>query len=193
MTMPVFFTAQIARSRLSHWGLALVPKTAACVLLLFNLHGAGATLAATAAEKPGWQSQWERTLAGAKKEGAVSLWGDQEITHPDIIAAFTKEYPFIKPITVTGKGGDLTVRILAERRAGKYLADVYSGTMSGAAFYDFYRAGVLDPIKPTFILPEVTGESGWLNGKHHYVDAENYIILYEGNVAGTSVYYNTRW
>ena len=145
-----------------------------------------------AAEKPGWQSEWERTLAGAKKEGAVSLWGDAEITHPDIVAAFTKEFPFIKPITVTGKGGDLTVRMLSERRAGKYLADVYSGTMSGATFYEFYRSGVFNPIKSTLILPEVTGESAWLGGKHHYVDADNYMILYEGNVAGTSIYYNTQ-
>ena len=34
----------------------------------------------------------------------MSLWGDMEITHPDIVAAFTKEFPFIKPITVTGQG-----------------------------------------------------------------------------------------
>jgi iron(III) transport system substrate-binding protein len=161
-----------------------------CALLLAVL--AGAAPAALAAEKTGWQSQWERTLAGAKKEGAVYLWGDAEITHPDIIAAFTKEFPFIKPITVTGKSGDLTVRMLSERRAGKYLADVYSGTMSGAAFFEFYRSGVFDPIKSTFILPEVTETSGWLGGKHYYVDASNYAILYEGNVAGTSIYYNSQ-
>jgi ABC-type Fe3+ transport system substrate-binding protein len=178
-------------SFMSMRGLALLRQIAAALLLL-SLHVARATPAAMAAEKPGWQSEWERTLAGAKKEGEVSLWGDAEITHPDIVAAFTKEFPFIKPITVTGKGGDLTVRILSERRAGKYLADVYSGTMSGAAFYEFYRSGVLNPIKPTFILPEVTDESGWLGGKHHYVDPDNYMILYEGNVAGTSIYYNTQ-
>ena len=38
----------------------------------------------------------------------------------------------------------------------KYLADVYSGTVSGATFYEFYRSGVFNSIKPTFILPEVT-------------------------------------
>ena len=48
--------------------------------------------AARAAEKSGWQAQWETAVAGAKKEGAVSLWGDMEITHPDIVAAFTKEF-----------------------------------------------------------------------------------------------------
>ncbi|HWP57389.1 MAG TPA: hypothetical protein VNL14_05845 [Candidatus Acidoferrales bacterium] len=146
---------------------------------------------AGAAEKPGWQREWQRLADGAKKEGAVYLWGDAEITHPDITGAFAKEFPFIKPITVTGRVGDLTQRILAERRAGKFLADLYSGVMGGAAFYEFYRAGVLDPIRAAFILPEVTDESKWLNGRHHYVDAESYIILYEGTPAGTSVYYNT--
>jgi len=144
------------------------------------------------AEKPGWQAEWEKAVAGAKKEGAVSLWGDMEITHPDIVAAFTKEFPFIKPITVTGRVGDLTMRILSERRAGKYLADLYSGVMGGVAFYDFYRTGVFDSIKSAFILPEVTDESKWLGSKHHYVDPETrQIILYEGTVAGTSIFYNT--
>jgi iron(III) transport system substrate-binding protein len=145
-----------------------------------------------AAQKQAWESEWERTVAAAKKEGAVSLWGDMEITHPDIVGAFSKEFPFIRPITVTGRVGDLTIRILSERRAGKYLADLYSGVMGGAAFYEFYRTGITDPIRSTFILPEVSDESKWLGGKHHYVDPENqHIILYEGNVAGTSIFYNT--
>ncbi|HMF48750.1 MAG TPA: hypothetical protein VK603_08915 [Candidatus Saccharimonadales bacterium] len=148
--------------------------------------------AAMAAEKSGWRVLWENAVAGAKKEGAVSLWGDMEITHPDIIAAFTKEFPFIKPTTVTGRVGDLTMRVLAERRSGKYLADLYSGVMGGAAFYEFYRTGVLDSIKATFILPEVTDESKWLGGKHYFVDPETHqIILYEGTLAGTGIFYNT--
>ncbi len=190
--LPVCSAEQAATSGLSKSGLSLLRQIVACAVVLLSLGIARATPVAMAAEKPGWQSEWERTLAGAKKEGAVYLWGDAEITHADIIAAFTKEFPFIKPIMVTGKSGDLTVRLLSERRAGKFLADVYSGTMSGAAFYEFYRSGVFNPIRPTFILPEVTGEAGWLGGKHYYVTAENYMILYEGNVAGTSIYYNTQ-
>jgi hypothetical protein len=162
------------------------------ILLLLSLMTARAMPAIMAAEKPSWQVEWENVVAGAKKEGAVSLWGDMEITHPDIVAAFAKEFPFIKPITVTGRVGDLTMRILSERRAGKYLADLYSGVMGGAAFFEFYRTGVLDSVKSAFILPEVTDESKWLGGKHHYVDPETQqIILYEGTPAGTSVYYNT--
>ena len=169
----------------------LLERIVLSTLLLVGLHAARGTQLATAAEKPGWQAEWERVLAGARKEGAVSLWGDMEITHPEIVSAFTKEFPFIRPVTVTGRVGDLTLRIQSERRAGKYLADLYSGVMGGAAFYEFYRTGITDPITSAFILPEVTDESKWLAGKHHYVDAENHILLYEGNVSGTGIYYNT--
>ena len=100
-------------------GLSLLRQIAACVLLLLSLHVASLP-AATATEEPGWQSDWERTLAGAKKEGAVYLWGDAEITHSDIIAAFTKEFPFIKPIMVMGKGGDLTVRCYLSGAPGNF-------------------------------------------------------------------------
>lgn len=148
---------------------------------------------ADAAEKPDAKADWEKTLAAAKKEGEVRIWGDMEITHPDIVAAFSKEYPFIKPIVISGKVGDLMPRIIAERRAGKYLADVYSGGLGGRAFYDFQRAGVLDPLKPALMLPEVIDESKWLNGKHHYADAEGqYIFMFEGSVPGVGLYYNSK-
>ena len=61
------------------------------------------------------------------------------------------------------------------------------------AFYEFYRTGITDSITSTFILPEVTDESKWLAGKHHCVDTKNHILLYEGNVSGTSMYYDTSW
>ena len=95
--------------------LVFLRKISVCILFLLSLLTARAIPAVMAAEKPGWQAEWEKAIAGAKKEGAVSLWGDMEITHPDIVAAFTKEFPFIKPITVTGRVGDLTMRILSER------------------------------------------------------------------------------
>src|SRR6186713_2098069 len=85
---PVPAAQPAARSRSSMTGLALLRRIAACALLLVSFYFARATPAATAAEKPSWQAEWERTLAGAKKEGAVYLWGDAEITHSDIIAAF---------------------------------------------------------------------------------------------------------
>jgi iron(III) transport system substrate-binding protein len=142
--------------------------------------------------KPGGQTEWEKALAGAKKEGEVRLWGDQEITHPDIVAAFTKEYPSVRPVTVSGRVGELMPRIIAERRAGKYLADLYSGGLGGRSFFDFLKAGILDPIKPLLLLPDVVDGSKWLNGEHYYADGEKrFVFMYEGSLAGVGLHYNT--
>jgi hypothetical protein len=84
-----------------------------------------ATIVGAADFKPASQTDWEKIIAVAKKEGEVRLWGDQEITHPDIVAAFSRHHPYMKVVTVSGRVGDLMPRIIGERRAGKYLADLY--------------------------------------------------------------------
>jgi iron(III) transport system substrate-binding protein len=158
------------------------------IALLVGLIG----LANAAESNPIWQREWDKIVENAKREGEVRLWGEQEITHPDIIAAFNKDFPFIKAVTVSGRVGDLMPRIIAERRAGKFLADVYSGGLGGRSFYDFHKAGVLDPLKPVLLLPEVIDGSKWLNGEQFYADSEKqFVFMYEGSVAGVGLHYNT--
>jgi iron(III) transport system substrate-binding protein len=146
---------------------------------------------ATAAEAPKWKEEWQRTVKAAKKEGQVSLYGGQEITHPDIVASFNKEFPFIKVTTTSGRGGDLVARIVAERRADKYLADVMASGPNGPRM--LYLGKALDPIAPAFVLPEVTDTSKWYGTKHWYADPENqYIFIYEGTLNSTGLSYNTK-
>jgi hypothetical protein len=49
-----------------------------------------ASIASAAESKPPWRRDWEKIREGAKKEGEVRLWREQEIAHPDILAAFNK-------------------------------------------------------------------------------------------------------
>ncbi len=113
----------------------------------------------------GWQSEWEKTVQAAKKEGKLTVL----TSYDEFLEAFKKEYPEIKTVSVTGKGSALWPRIMAERRAGKYLADVM---ISGAfpPYPDMYKARVLDPIRPALILPEVTDQSKWYKSEHRFVD-----------------------
>src|SRR5215510_3654892 len=146
---------------------------------------------ASAGETPRWKEEWQRVVEAAKKESQLSLYGGQEITHPDIIAAFSKEFSFIKVQSTSGRGGDLVARIVAERRADKYLADVMASGPNGPRM--LYLAKALDPIGPAFILPEVTDTSKWYGGKHWYADPENqYIIIFEGTLNSTGLSYNTK-
>lgn len=148
---------------------------------------------AIAAElKESWKVEWEKVVEDAKKEGRLHLYlyhGDGELEA--VANEFQKKYPEIVLTKVTGRGNQLGPRIMAERRAGKYLADVYIGGPT-TPYSVFYRAKVLDPIRLALILPEVLDESKWWEGKHHYIDPENkYIFVFVGSASGGYVSYNS--
>jgi hypothetical protein len=85
-----------------------------------------AAVADAADFKTNWQSEWDRTIQGAKKEGGLSLYllqGDGELNN--VAQLFQKKYPEINVTTTLGRGNTLAPRIMAERRAGKYLVDGY--------------------------------------------------------------------
>ena len=147
-----------------------------------------------AEEKPAWQVEWEKTVQAAKKEGQLVNYGGEEITHPEILKAFNKEYPEIKVTTAGGHGSELGARILAERRAGKFLVDLYAGGPT-TPYRVLYLSKALDPITPLFLFPEITDQSKWFTGKHIYADPDNrYLFLFEGSVSGgATIYVNTRY
>jgi len=50
----------------------------------------------------------------------------------------------------------------------------------------------LQPIGPVLILPEVTDESKWYNGKHFWADTgKEYLFTFEGTPGSASMTYNT--
>ena len=142
------------------------------------------------AQDTGWKAKWDKIVEAANKEGQVNTWGLPDITHPAIIQAFNKRYPKIKVVTVSGHTGEFH-RLVAERRARKYLADVYA---SGPAIVrQAYINGFLEPLRPHLILPDVTDQSKWYGGKHIWGDPENkFLFLYEGTPASASMAYNTK-
>lgn len=130
-----------------------------------------------------WRAEWDKTVKAAEGEGQVSLYiaGYGKVIDSE---EFQKAYPKIKVVSVTGSGTQLSNRIAAERRAEKYLADVYNG--GGNSLYQvLFLNKILDPIKPALILPEVLDTSKWWENKHKYADREGeHIFIYEGNVSG---------
>jgi iron(III) transport system substrate-binding protein len=163
-----------------------VAATLSILPLLFWLATATPPFAADA-----WNSEWAKTVESAKKEGQLTAYGGTEITHPEIIAAFNKEYPEIKITAVAGRAADLTARILAERRAEKFLPDVIASGPNAPR--TLYLAKALDPIAPALILPEVTDPNKWYGGKHWYADPENkYIFIFEGSVSTTGLAVNSK-
>jgi ABC-type Fe3+ transport system substrate-binding protein len=151
------------------------------------------TLSLAAEVKPAWQIEWETTVATAEREGHLSLYiFESGPVGPETVHAFEKTFPKIKVSQLRARGSDLGPRIIAERRAGKYLVDVFTGG-KGTAHSTLYVGKTLDPIKPLLLLPEVLDESKWWQGKHKYVDPEGkYIFAFLGNGGGVNINYHTK-
>jgi len=165
-------------------------KRCAHGVLLLTLAVAGG---ASAAERPSAAQEWETTVKRAEEEGQVAVYATDSIGNAQVIwAAFQKRYPKIKFVgTTMGRGSDLFPKLFAERRAGKFLADVFLGAPS-AIYLNLYKAKIIDPVAPMLIHPTVSDASKWWQGKHHYVDAEGqYIFMYESALYGPPISFNT--
>jgi iron(III) transport system substrate-binding protein len=150
------------------------------ILLLSNFPVSGAER---------WEAEWEKTVKAARGEGQVIVYafaGGPEL--PIEAGVFQKRYLEIKVVTVSG---DPVPRILAERRAGKYIADVVIG--GATTPWVLYQAAALDPLKDAMILPEVLDESKWWQGKHGWIDAERrYAFPFLANAQRGGIFYNTQ-
>jgi iron(III) transport system substrate-binding protein len=160
-------------------------RTFFAVAIYFSL---GASMA-LAGQADAWKADWDKSVEAAKKEGQLVLYGSADFEK--LFAEFTKKFPEIKVVGVFGRGADVAKRFMAERRAEKYLADLYVNGMT-TGYNVFYKAKALDPIPPLLVLPEVTDTSKWWQGKHHYVDPENQYLLNINGETRIVVGYNTK-
>jgi len=143
----------------------------------------------TAAETS-WQTEWKKTVAAAEKEGQLVIYTGGAVSQTRIEEAFQSTYPKIKVTAVSGRGSEFGPKIIAERRAGKYLVDFFIGG-KGTAQATLYPANVLAPIQPLLVLPEVLDQSKWWRGKHRYADAEGkYIFVFVGSANVVELRYN---
>jgi len=158
------------------------------VVLVATLLSAGHVWAADRT-LPG-EKEWMRTVAAAKKEGKLTIYGNPGA---DLhFREFQKKYPEIKVNTVIGYGSLIAPRLLTERRAGKHLVDIYTGG-TNTLYKVVYRGKALQPLRPVLLLPEVLDQSKWWRGKHHYVDSEaQSIFIFEGTVQSGRVGYNNK-
>jgi iron(III) transport system substrate-binding protein len=144
------------------------------VVLGFLCGGYGKLLAAEP-PKAAWQAEWEKTVKAAEQEGQLTLYSNEGIEAS--IKDFQNKFPKVRVVLISGRAGQLVTRLMAERRAGKYLADLTKlGTGSASALYRA-RPFALQPFDSSLILPEVTDKSKWWQGKYHYADPEGKYIF----------------
>lgn len=152
----------------------------------------GWSLAGTGDASGDWKGEWEKTLKAARAEGEVAVFGEPSPEIERALREFQKAYPEIQLKLSPIGAGNFAARVLAERRAGKYLADVFSGGSTSPTQL-LVPAKVLEPIRSAMILPEVMDESLWFRKKSHFADEQNrYVLLSDGTIVSDLLTYNTK-
>ena len=123
-----------------------------------------------------WQSDWDNTLAAAKKENVVTVITDVTASMRDALTmSFQSKYGL--QVDLFGAlGREIPPRILAERKAGRYLWDVFvHGTTTGLEA--MIPAGAFDPLEPALIFPDIKDPKTWRGGGLEFLDPNRTLMV----------------
>ncbi|HLG73682.1 MAG TPA: extracellular solute-binding protein [Chloroflexota bacterium] len=158
----------------------------------------GSPSAAAAASGGDWQATWSAWQAAAKQEGTVVVFGPptpklRETLPPAVKAKLGLD------IKYTGQdGGAFVSKLATERAAGTYSTDVVvagAGSMfqgvAGKGKIENGVMGMLAPLKPKLLLPEVLDPSKYQDNKLWFVDPQGQYVLRIANFTASTVAVNT--
>jgi len=133
--------------------------------------------------------EWYNLVEAAKKEGKVtiSLPASNEMKR-QIEEQFKKRYG-IEVETYTARGSSAVRRMADEFKAGVRYFDVHIGG-SSSIVSGMLDEGILDPIEPWLVLPEVKDPKQWWGG-HLWVDnAKRFVYSFQAYLSEV-IWYNT--
>ncbi len=126
-----------------------------------------------------WEEKWKSILATARQEGTITIFsssGPQVRT--EVANAFKAKYG-IGIEYVSARPPELAQKVTTERRGGIYAADVFIGG-STLQVVMLKPAGILEPIEPALILPEVVDSKIWRGGEIPFFDRDHTSIGFIG-------------
>lgn len=135
----------------------------------------------------GGQPERDRVLAAAKQEGKVVVNGPTGGGYREAALEFQKVYPEISVEYLAIEGRDFAPRILTERQADQYLWDLTIGG-AGTPAQSLKPAGVLDPLQPAILRPDILDDGRWLGGFNNgFYDVEQqYVYAFVGTLRYTA-------
>lgn len=137
-----------------------------------------------------WENKWHQTLLDAKKEARLVLYTTAGPEARQIVGNEIKNKYGISIEFMSGKGTEMVERIIRERKAGIYAADLM---ISGATtmITMLKPAGVVDFIEPDLILPEVMDPAVWFEGKLPFLDKDKQVLNIINYPGGGSMGFNS--
>src|SRR5262245_2988912 len=160
----------------------------------------GASPAAGAAAPGGadWEQQWSDLVAAARQEGRLVVLGPPT---PELRRRMPEAFQQRFGITVeyTGQAsGDYAARLDSERRAGIYSTDIVVAgansmyeVIAGRGQIENGAMGMLAPLRPVLLLPEVLDTSRCRTGKLLFMDPAGEYVLRTANFTGNAATINT--
>lgn len=126
--------------------------------------------------RPSWQAEWDRVLHEARKEGKVSVIGFLSKEVREVLTEpFQKQYGI--PVEyLPSQGPEVPTKLATERRAGKYLWDIFIGGTT-TSLTAMLPMRILDPLEPSLILPDIKEPKSWRGGGLEFVDEGRQILI----------------
>ncbi len=139
--------------------------------------------------RAGGSAEWDKLVDAAKKEGkvTVSLPASAELKR-QIEEQFKKRHG-VEVETFTSRGSAGVRRMADEFKAGVRHFDLHIGG-SSSIVSGMLDEGILDPIEPWLVLPEVKDPKQWWGG-HLWVDkAKRFVYMFQAYLSEV-IWYNT--
>ena len=128
--------------------------------------------------RPPASLDWEKTVEAAKKEGKLvaAIPASAELRKA-IGEIFPKRYPGIELDFTNARGPSNAGKIAAEHAAGvRYFDLLISGTSTP---FSLLNAGILEPVEPLLLLPEVKDPKRWFGGHIWLDNAKRFIYAFQ--------------
>lgn len=126
-----------------------------------------------------WQTEWEKTLAAAKKEGTVVVGIPASVELRKTIDSRFKERFGIAPELFPSRGPENVARIIKEYTAGVRYFDVL--VAGGATPLSMVAAGAADELQAYMIPPETKDAKNWWGGHiwEDNISTKRYIYAFQ--------------
>ncbi|MGE5218939.1 MAG: ABC transporter substrate-binding protein [Chloroflexota bacterium] len=137
------------------------------------------------------QGEWNNTVELAKKEGkvVVSIPASTEL-RAAIERSFENRYGIdVEP--VVGRASAIVRKIVGESKAGVRYVDLHMGG-SESVVTGLLPEGVLEPIEPLMLLPEVKDPKQWWSG-HIWIDTGKKYVYSTLAYQTESLWINSQW
>jgi iron(III) transport system substrate-binding protein len=163
-----------------------MPFLIAILSLLLSLP----SVALAAEAKASWQLDWEKTVEAAKKDAKLvaGIPASAEL-RKSLEETFAKRFPGIEIEISTARGPTNASKIAAEHAAGvRYYDVLISGSLTPLSLLN---AGILEPIEPLLILPEVKEAKRWYGGHIWSDSAKRFLYSFQA-YQSENLWYNTQ-